>query len=72
MQLPNGEKYDGEFKNGNLDGYGIFYYKGGEKYICGFKNKLLHGYGMLIYKDNSVKFGKFENDKEIKLIKPNF
>ena len=72
MQLPNGEKYDGEFKNGNFDWYGIFYYKGGEKYICGFKNKLLHGYGMLIYKDNSVKFGKFENDKEIKIIKPNF
>jgi len=32
MHYANGDKYEGEWKDGNLHGKGIYYYKSGDKY----------------------------------------
>ena len=49
------KKYDGEFKNGNKDGFGKEIYLNGEYYLGYFKNNLKNGKGKLFNKFNSIK-----------------
>ncbi|MEL6865079.1 MAG: caspase family protein, partial [Bacteroidota bacterium] len=43
----DGSKYEGQFKNGSLDGWGTWYFPNGDKYIGTFKNNYSHGKGTL-------------------------
>ena len=49
-------KYEGEFINGQAEGFGNYYYENGESYIGQWKNDLKHGKGILYYKNGEIKY----------------
>ena len=55
--------YDGEYKKGNRDGKGVYYYKNGERYEGKFKNGLREGKGIFFWKDGNRWEGYFKNDE---------
>ena len=61
----SGEKYKGEFKDGEFHGQGTLTFSNGEKYIGEFKNSKFHGQGTKTFSDGSKKQGKWENGKFI-------
>ncbi len=70
--------YNGEFKNGKLDGFGQQSYLNGDSYFGFFKNGMRHGKGSYQIKGTPSKIlsGFWENDKLIKnlsdvLVTPN-
>ena len=48
-----GNKYEGEWKNNNLNEYGIKYYLNGVKYEGQRKNGIFEGYGIYYYLDGT-------------------
>ena len=46
------KKYEGEFKNNEMEGIGIKYYTDGGKYQGEFKNNKLDGYGILFHQND--------------------
>jgi SH3-like domain-containing protein len=58
----NGEKYDGEFKNGELSGHGTYTYLDGSKYEGEFANGVRHGQGTLKIIDGMTYVGHWAND----------
>ena len=58
----NGDKYEGEFKNGNREGYGLYYYSDGNKYEGEFKNGNKEGYGIYYFSNGDRYEGEFKND----------
>ena len=57
-------KYDGEWKNGFREGFGIYRYNNGEKYIGMWKNNLEEGDGRYIYKNGDFYDGNFKEGKK--------
>ena len=56
----NGDYYEGFFKDGIIEGYGMYYSKkSGYKYMGDFKNYKFHGKGKLIYDDKMTYEGNF-------------
>jgi hypothetical protein len=51
MSFVHGGKYTGQFKNGQLHGYGTLVTSGGIKYIGSFKKNRFHGKGTIIFPD---------------------
>ena len=60
-----GRKYVGEFKDGNVNGYGTATYSNGTKYVGEFKDFQYHGEGTLTYADGKVDKGIWEKSKLI-------
>ena len=66
---PNGDVYEGDYRNdGNggpniREGLGIFQYKNGDVYVGEFKNNKIDGYGIYRWKNNSVYDGMFKEDQ---------
>jgi len=58
----NGEKYDGEFKNGEINGDGTYTYLDGSKYIGEFANGVRHGHGTIKIVDGITYVGQWAND----------
>ena len=60
---PNGDKYEGEFKNGLPNGEGTFTWSNGRKYIGGWKNGKPHGKGLGTIKlpNNSIYIGRLKD-----------
>jgi hypothetical protein len=57
-------KYEGNFINDKMEGYGKFYYKNGRYYIGQFKQNLLNGNGKLYDINGNIKYkGNFINNK---------
>ena len=50
----DGSWYEGEFRNGQREGQGTFYWVNGNKYIGGWLKGNMHGTG-IIYYNNGVK-----------------
>ena len=48
---PDGEKYEGEFKDGKRNGHGTYNYPNGEEYVGDWKNGKYHGHGTYTYPD---------------------
>jgi hypothetical protein len=66
IELTNSHKGDvieGEWRNGLLNGQGIYNHKNGEKYFGGFRDGNKHGQGSFYYVDNGKYIGAFLNDK---------
>jgi hypothetical protein len=45
-EWPNGERYEGEWLNGNKHGKGTWTSKNGDKYMGEWDNSMAHGYGI--------------------------
>lgn len=59
----NGDKYAGEYKNGNYDGQGTFTTANGEKYVGEFKDSQFNGQGTLVNANGDKYVGEFKNNK---------
>ena len=60
----NGDSYEGEFKDGNKEGFGSYnFYQSGNIYVGQFKDNNREGRGALYYADGSMFIGDFKNDK---------
>jgi hypothetical protein len=59
--LINGDKYEGEYKNGLPHGNGTYTLANGSKYVGEFKNGLSEGKGTATYTDGGKYVGEFKN-----------
>jgi hypothetical protein len=67
----NGDRCEGEWKDGKMNGQGVYYWHQGRRYEGEFLNGLSHGFGTLYLKDGSVattdkgkpKSGLWKNDE---------
>jgi hypothetical protein len=60
----NGDRYEGEWKNGNIDGFGCYQYSIGEKYIGYYRNNKRTGHGRYIYKNGIIYEGNWQNGNQ--------
>ena len=56
---PNGDKYVGEFKDGNFNGQCTYTYSNGDEYVGEWKDGKKNGEGTLIYTDGRTVRGIF-------------
>ena len=63
MEYYNGI-YEGEWKNGKREGFGIYKYNNNEKYMGTWKNDLEDGDGRYIYKNGDIFDGKYRYGKK--------
>ena len=59
-----GNQLMGVFKNGEVNGQGIYYYKKGGKYVGGFKNGNFHGQGTMYYHKGGKYVGGWKNNSK--------
>ena len=62
-KFPDGDIYEGEFKNGKRHGKGIYTFADGEKHIGEFKNDTLNGRGISFFISGNKYEGEFKNGK---------
>ena len=62
----NGDIYEGEMRNGKMDGKGKYIFKSGEIYTGQFKNNKFHGKGQYKELDGTILSGKWKNDEYYK------
>jgi hypothetical protein len=62
VTFPGGDRYEGEFKGGLLNGKGTYYYRNNDKYEGEFKNDMKSGLGMYYYSNGDRYTGEFKND----------
>jgi hypothetical protein len=60
----NGDTFDGDFKNGYIEGFGVFQ-KGSCIYKGEWKNNLAHGLGECKHVDGSVYKGSWDKGKKV-------
>ena len=60
----NGNKYVGEWKNGNMHVHGTFSFTNGDKYVGEYKNGKMNGQGTKTYADGNKYVGNFKDDKQ--------
>ena len=60
--LENGEKYEGNFKNGLRDGNGKYFYKNGDVYDGEFKDGKIEGEGVMTYENGHKYEGEFRDN----------
>jgi hypothetical protein len=58
----DGTAYEGDFANGQINGYGLLTLPTGEKVLGKFKNSVLSGRGLLVAKDGSRYAGEFDQN----------
>jgi len=61
--FPNGVKFEGQFKNGELDGFAIQDFPDYYRFEGDFVNGKRNGYGVEIYKNGFRFEGHYKNDK---------
>ena len=64
MIYKNGDKYIGQWKEDNREGYGIVYYSNGNKYEGEFVNDIQNGYGKYYYSNGNWFEGEIKEDKK--------
>ena len=62
------KKYDGTFKEGKKDGFGVFHWNNDNMFEGYWVNSKMHGIGKFITKGN-YKVGLWENGKRINWLK---
>ena len=63
MDLPNGDRYEGEFRNGLFNGWGVYTYRNGDRYEGEFADDLKHGKGTYTAADGEKYVGEFVKDR---------
>ncbi|MDA9582793.1 trypsin-like peptidase domain-containing protein [Amylibacter sp.] len=58
----NGDKYLGDFKDGNRTGQGTYTYANGDKYIGRFNNNDMNGWGSFFYASGEIYIGAFKDN----------
>jgi hypothetical protein len=61
VEFSSGNKFNGEFKNGNIHGQGTFTFVNGSKYIGFFKDNKFHGQGTYIFANGRKNVGEWQN-----------
>ena len=59
----DGSKYEGEFKDGQFNGQGIFTFSNVSRYEGKFKDSQYNGEGIFIYSDGSKYEGEFKDGR---------
>jgi hypothetical protein len=62
---PNGDRYEGEYKEKQRHGYGVFSWASGIRYEGEWQQGKLHGRGILITADGTETAGRWQNDEHI-------
>lgn len=62
-QYANGNRYVGDFKNGNPDGQGILYFANGNKYLGHWQQNWRQGEGRFIFTEGHEYLGQFERNQ---------
>ncbi len=60
--FPNGDRYEGQFREGLFDGWGVFQYANGDRYEGEFKGDLKHGRGMFLGRNGERYEGQYAQD----------
>ena len=63
VEYNNGDKYDGNWKDGKRNGFGSMYYNNGEKYIGYWKNDKRNGLGSMHYNNGNTYNGNWKDNK---------
>jgi hypothetical protein len=58
---PNGDKYEGEWKEGRMEGYGKYNYVNKDRYEGEYTNNLMNGTGTFYYYNGSKYEGQWKN-----------
>lgn len=58
----NGDKYKGQWKNGNLHGQGTYYYHNGDKYVGNWIDNKREGYGVIYFADGHQYVGSWKDN----------
>ena len=62
IENDDGSAYEGDFADGQINGYGLLTLLTGEKVLGKFKNSVLSGRGLLVTKDGSRYAGEFDQN----------
>jgi len=62
IKFSNGDEYEGQLKDNQLDGNGTYSFSNGDKYVGQFKSGSKNGYGEYYYKDGSKYIGEWKNN----------
>merc|ERR1711979_178204 len=57
----NGDKYVGNWKNGEMSGYGVYTWANGDRYEGQYKNGRRHGQGTGYFANGETYVGSFED-----------
>ena len=63
LTYSDGDKYEGEWKDGQKNGQGTFTWSNGRKYVGEFKNGIQHGQGTLTFPNGKKFKGKWKDGK---------
>lgn len=63
MVYPSGNRYDGEYKDGDRNGCGIFDFSNGRRYIGQFKDDQFNGKGTWILETGERYIGEFKDNR---------
>lgn len=63
MNLPNGDRYEGEFRNGLFNGWGVYTCQNGDRYEGEFADDLKHGKGTFTAAGGEKYVGEFAKDR---------
>jgi len=61
--FPSGARYEGDFKDGKINGLGVLYYENGDTYIGNWKNQVRQGKGRFRFVSGNEYLGEFERNQ---------
>lgn len=62
VTFPSGDRYEGEFRDGLMNGWGAYYYRNGDRYEGEFRNDMKNGKGTFTYRQGDKYMGEFKDD----------
>jgi hypothetical protein len=62
VTFPNGDRYEGEVRDGVFEGWGVYYFADGARYEGEFRNDFMNGAGTMFYRNGDVYIGEFLNE----------